>query len=389
MNLESSTELKALIAICSSSFLETKTNDLISTIEWEELFLITKKHRVSSIVYKNLTDATLSIPENFKTKLASETKKSTIRMLKFTAEISIICSELKKLSISIIPLKGPIAAKQIYGDYTAKNSRDIDFLIQIEELEKVINWLEEQGYENSYPFNSLSKKQKKAFQKANNQLAFFHPEKKIQVELHWRLFANSYLLPISFQDLLKDGYQITVGKSTINCLSNKHLLFYLITHGAKHNWSLLYWLMEVATLIQKEKFDWETTLEESIQLGIERPLVQGIILIESLFKIPAPSVIHEYYTNQKVIQGLVKSSIQAINDNSQDQAEKSISNYWQKLSYKLKLKKSWRYKLAYWNAISINDFELIKLPDSLFFGYFWLRPFFWIWRYLIQPIKKS
>jgi hypothetical protein len=387
MNLESSKELKALIAICSSSFSETETNDLISNIEWEELFLLTKKHRISSLVNKNLTNSSLQVPENFKKQIALEIKKSTLRMLSFTAEISNICSEFKKQSIPIIPLKGPIAAKQIYGDFTAKNSRDIDFLIPEENLEEAIKWLESQGYVNSYSFNSLSKKQKKAFQKTNNQLAFFHPKKKIQVEIHWRLFANPHFLPLPFDELLKESNPITVGKVEINCLSKKHLLFYLCAHGAKHNWSLLYWLLEVTNLIRNEKFDWETTLQEAIQLGIDRPLVQGLFLIETLFETSIPSEIQEYQKRNPIIQDLVQSCIFAIHDESQTQ--KTISAYWNKLSYKMKLKKSLNYKMGYFNPISIQDYEIIKLPDPLFFGYFWLRPIFWCWRYIFQPIKKS
>ena len=122
-------------------------------------------------------------------------------------------------------------------------------------------------------------------------------------------------------------------------------------------------------------------------MGVERPLAQGVLLIETLFNIPAPTIIQAYYKNQPIIQELVKSSIQALHDEIPTQ--KSISNYWNKLSYKMKLKKGLNYKMGYFNAISIRDYELIRLPNPLFFGYFWLRPFFWIWRYIFLPTKKS
>jgi hypothetical protein len=223
----------------------------------------------------------------------------------------------------------------------------------------------------------------------NNQLAFFHPKKKIQLEIHWRLFANTHLLPLTFDDLLKDSSQIMVGNTTIACLSNHHLLFFLCAHGAKHHWALLYWLMEIAALIQKVDYDWNIVLKEAKLMKVERPLVQGLVLIEMLFGLPSPLVIKEYYKTQKIIQNLVETSHQIIKEEGSFSQKTTISNYLKILNYKMKLRKGIRYKLGYLKMYSVQDFERFKLPDSLFFGYFWLRPFFWLWRYVIRPTRTS
>ena len=379
--------IEVLLKLCTASLKSEKLK--VELIQFESVIDLGNRHRISKIVENIIIKKNLTFPLDLIKHLSLQNKKGTLRMLSFTAEISLICEAFNQHSIAVIPLKGPIASKQIYGDFTAKSSRDIDLLIKEEQLEKCIKEIENQGYINSYPFNSLNKKQKKAFQKSNNQLAFFHPKKKIQVEIHWRLFANRHYLPLTFDELLKDSSPMVVGKTTVNCLSNKHLLLYLCAHGSKHQWALLYWLLEVATLIQKDKFDWKTILKEAIKLGIERPLVQGLLLTEILFKLPAPKVIQELYQQSKITQELVETSRAIIMEEDLFSQEASVSNYLKILDYKIKLSNRIQYKLSYFKINSINDFELVKLPDSLFFGYFWLRPIFWFWRYIIKPDRTS
>lgn len=379
--------LEVLVQLCD--FSPTNENKVIKRDQWESVINLAIKHRITKIVEYSINSFNIPISDKFRNQINNNNQKITLRMLLFTSEISVMSKNFSQLAIDVIPLKGPIASKQIYGDFTAKNSRDIDLLVREEQLEKCIVEIEKQGYINSYPFNSLSNKQKKAFKRSNNQLAFYHPEKKIQVEIHWRLFANQYFLPLSFDELLKDSTKINVGKTTINGLSEIHLLLYLCVHGSKHQWSLLYWLIEVATLIQKVEYDWKHILQEAINLGIERPLVQGLILIEKLFNLTAPKLIKEYYQENEIIQKLVETSREIIMEEASFSQKASVTNYLKILNYKMKLNNRMLYKLAYFKLNSINDFELVKLPDSLFFGYFWLRPVFWFLRYIIQPTKKQ
>jgi hypothetical protein len=385
-NQPKSSAIESLLELCASSVNQEQITLQINN--WKSVIDLAEQHRIAKVVDQVIKAQEMSIPSELNERLTTLTKRGTLRMLAFSAEISSICHPLNQEGIKAIPLKGPIAAKQIYNDFTAKFSRDIDFLIQQEQLDHTIQIIEQQGYVITYPYQSLSAKQKKAFQKVNNQLAFFHVQKKIQLEIHWRLFVNPYLLPITFDKLIAEGSQIQIGKTTVPCLSNKHLLFFLCAHGAKHQWALLYWLVEVATLIKKENFDWDIILQEAIRFNIERPLVQGIMLIEIHFKMPAPICIRKHYQKDKTIQEIVQISSMIVNENEQNISKNPILNYWQNLSYKMKLKKELNYKLAYWKGFSVNDFQLIKLPDALFFCYFWFRPIFWVWRYIVRPIKK-
>lgn len=384
---QKSTAIKYVQQLCASLFI--KKNRQFEIHDIKHVVDCAVEHRVVKAIDKAIKEQNIPISEKLSKQFNANNKKTSLRMLFFSSEISLICQELAQHSITAIPLKGPIAAKQIYDDFTAKNSRDIDLLVPQGSLESTIQLIEQKGYTCKYTYHELNPKQQSAFQRINNQLSFIHSEKKIQLEIHWRLFANPYLLPISFDELVSDSSTISVSNRPVIVLSSKHLLFYLCAHGAKHHWALLYWLLELATLIRKESYSWEKLLQEAIDLGIERPLVQGVILVEKHLEIQAPSVIKTYYQRHKTIQQLVEISSRVLKESYSDFSSPSISNYLQILSYKMKLRSNLRYKLAYWNTLSIKDFELVKLPQALFFGYFWLRPVFWLWRYLVRPTKTS
>lgn len=382
-NQSTSTPLEVLLQWCS--FTPLKEKRTLSFKDWEQLIDLAISHRIGKVLGQVIRVHQLDVPAELQTRLTELNKRSSIRMLSFTAEIGLICNELKAQAIDVIPLKGPIAAQQIYGDFTAKNSRDIDLLIAAENLPKVISFLEEKDYLLNGPFHSFSPKQRKAFLQLNNQLSFHHPVKKIQLEIHWRLFANPHFLPLSFQELTQQSSSLHVGKTSVTSLSYRHLLFYLSIHGAKHQWTLLYWLHELATLIQHQSFDWKALLQEAIDLGIERPVVQSIILAERLLQVKAPTVIQQYYAQHSLLPSLVEHCENMIREEQFGSTPKSVFNYGKALRYKMKLNKGFRYKLAFWSPLSVNDFELVRLPDSFFFAYYILRPFFWLWRYLFNP----
>jgi len=376
-----------LIDVCANSLVQKKTTVPIS--HWKEVLRLAKHHRITRLLESTSANKSSLNHSEEADQLNAINKRNRLRMLAYTAELSLIGRKFEDENIPVIPLKGPVAAYQVYGDFAAKHSRDIDVLIQEENLDQVIELLNKEGYTLAMPYVNYTPKQKSYFQKVSNQLVFFNPRKRIQLEVHWRLFANRYFLPLSFNDLLQTATRVKVGQeTTLLAISPEYLMLYLCAHGAKHKWALLYWLHEVATLAKKEEFNWLSLLNNSIHYGIERPVVQGLVLAHELFGIQIDSCILNYYKGRPLIQNLVHSAKEVILMNQSHNASNSILTHWKLLDYKRKLVKSLKYKINFANGISTLDFELIKIPDKLFFAYFWMRPLFWFWRYIISPIKK-
>lgn len=383
MNQELTLELKALISLYSNSEVDLKIQEEFEKIDWELFIQLCKEHRIITNIYDKLKAARINIPKQFANTFTQEDRRIKTRMLYFTAEINSLTKLFQEKEIETIFLKGPVAAKQIYNEFTSKNSRDIDFLVREDSIEKCIDLLENNNYQITYPFENLTERQKKYFIKTNNQLAFYNTEKHIQVEMHWRLFANPFLLPYSFSELLYNGEDVAIGNTMVKALGKDHLLFYLCSHGAKHQWHLMYWLLEVKQLAQKENYDWKDILDKAIKIGADRSLIQAIVLIGRVFQETIPEEFKAQLKKDKTTIELINKAQKRILE-GHDRLKDDLKSYGRSLSYKMKLRKGLKYKLAYLNLLSNNDFQVLKLPNAIFILYYPLRPFIWCWRFIIK-----
>ncbi|MBL4710636.1 MAG: nucleotidyltransferase family protein [Flavobacteriales bacterium] len=372
--------INTLLQLCKSYL---QKEDLVineGILRNESLLTLAKQHRVTMPLAPYFSKIFEAGDAKNQKSLKEFNERIRLNMLKFTQESLQLLQLFDRQNLFCFCLKGPIGAKQIFDDYTAKDSRDIDVLIDESKIEAYIDIIQERGYAPIFDFQQLNTKQKNYFKKVNNQLAFFHKEKKIMLEIHWRLFANDNLLSLSYEELKSKSQTVSIANHSVNTFSDEHLLFYLIAHGAKHKWSKLYWLLEISVLIQKTEFNWLSVVKKAQKLHLERMLFQAFILIQELFNIAPPvNILRSRKINQLVNE--VKSDIFNRNNSSY---QKSIKNYWSILKYKMKLKSDISYKLNYFNFISIQDFKTLPMPEQLFGLYYICRPFLWTRRYLIK-----
>ena len=372
------------MAFCKAYLNDKHRVMLPAGIHWAKFIQLAQKHRVLFPVHQIVQRSGLVLPPEVDAEIRKINKALTVKALKHTSHIIAISKILEEQHIPHLFIKGPVAAQQIYNDPFAKHSRDIDVVVDPSQIHPALKSLQKKGYQLIGGFDQFSPKQQQAFLSFQNQLVLVHTREKGQVEIHWRLFSNRYLFPLSFQETLVGAEQIRIGPKEVNGLSGKYLLFYLCTHGAKHHWSQLYLLTEVVRLLRSMAFNWKETLAKAMELGVERPLVQALLLAEICFQEETPPAVKEYAARDKTICKLVDLAYKAILGQIEVPVDHGARNYLKALAYRLWLRKDLRYKVGYWQPVSVNDFRLVKLPESLFFLYAWLRPFFWCWRYFIK-----
>ena len=374
------------------SFLN-KTNVLDNIVdytadEWQMLVERSTFHRIVIPLSEFVKRNHITVPEEQKASLQKETHKVSVRMLSLATEIVNLSRDFNQKNRPFIFLKGPVLCKQIYGDFITKDSRDIDLLIQESEIDYFTKILIKRGYKLLYPYRSLNGKQKLYFRKYNNQLSFYNSATKIQVEIHWRLFANKHLLTLSFNEIVENSSKLKVATEELLVFSADQLILYLCIHGAKHKWYKLYWLLELSFLLKSKTIDYTKLIELANEKDVMRPLIQGLYLSKLLFATHFPDDLQKVYEKDAVLKSLVSEVHEGLLSGKEDDSkEKSVKNYIKSLQYKMKLKRDLKYKLSYFQFVSIQDFLLLPLPSYLFIFYFPLRPLLWVWRYLI-PTKN-
>ena len=83
-----------------------------------------------------------------------------------------------------------------------------------------------------------------------HHLSYFHPEKGIQLEIHWRLHPPPSKEP-SFEELWKRKRKSELTTYPVYFLGQEDLFLYLITHGARHGWFRLRWLIDIDKMVEK------------------------------------------------------------------------------------------------------------------------------------------
>ncbi|MFC2176410.1 nucleotidyltransferase family protein [Bacteroidota bacterium] len=371
-----SKELDLLLTCCKDAPFEFPKP---GSFDQDLFFKLVKAHRVIPQVHLAFAAHRNQFPSLFQ-KLEKLNERATKKMLILSSNLLRIQSAFSNKNIDVLAFKGPALAQLVYGSLNARFSRDLDLLVRQKDLNKATTELKNLGFEKCYPDFDLSPKQQAYFERQYDQMVFVKRKPYVVVELHWRLFQNKHLLPISAEELITDKQTLDIGRSDIHTLSNKHLLLYLAAHGAKHNWEKIYWLADFSNLYKKDPSLFRSSLEEAKKLQVEQILYQAIMLSGKYLGTSVEKWILEAAKNNNKAVKLTHIASQALEEHTNNHRSRSYSTLLDSLFYRIKLKPTWKYRLAYFKPVSVYDFNTVQLPDSLFFLYFPLRPAIWCWR---------
>lgn len=179
--------------------------------------------------------------------------REKMRHLKLVQNFICVTDLLRQNEIPFCCLKGPLLSQRIYNDPAVRYSHDIDLLIELSDLEKIIEVFLSNGF-HFIPgmFWPENKTQQELLIKNTHDISFINKENGLHVEMHWTLM---HTLPISQKKLKKivqkNQEEIIFAERKFNVLTKELELIYLMIHGARHRWERLKWLVD----IQEYPFD--------------------------------------------------------------------------------------------------------------------------------------
>ncbi|MDO7907224.1 nucleotidyltransferase family protein [Paenibacillus sp. JX-17] len=347
-------------------------------LNWDSFLDLAKHHRVYPNVYQILTSLQLDyVPEKVMEELRKECSSNAFTMLRLAAESGELSERLSNEGIRVLALKGPVLAQELYGSYALRTSKDLDILVSMDDARHADAVLKEMGYvpKSELPHISV------AWKWREHHWCYAHPQKRIQVELHWRLNSDLGSEP-GFEELWSARKSCQITGKPVHYLGSDHLISYLLSHGCRHGWFRLRWLSDIQTLIDHGT-DWEGVVRHLQQYGQEFAAGQAMVLLTALFRTKPPAGTEKLMNERS--QQLASASLKFIMDPTPiTQAKRS---YW---SYLFSLK-STRQKSAFIMLYLLpgqRDAATIKLPRQLHFMYFVLRPFLWGWRQIAMRGDK-
>jgi hypothetical protein len=295
-------------------------------------------------------------------------------MLQLSGEMEQISRLFSENQIRLLFLKGPAIAADIYGDISLRTSKDLDVLIPINNLEKAEKLLLSLGYEKEEIPNVLNE-----WKWRYHHVTYFHPQKNIQIEIHWRLEPRPSMEP-TFNQLWGQKRVSTITSYPVYILGKEDLFLYLISHGARHGWFRLRWLVDIDQMLRKG-FDLEKT---NIILKNHRKRHlggQALILTSTLLDTPINDKM-QILTEGSRSKKLAQMAIFFIKEKMPLHIITS-TNYYRRYLFSLQssnLQRILRIMILFYP--SSTDVTTLRLPKHLHLCYFPLRPFLWAWRNL-------
>ncbi|WP_079505347.1 nucleotidyltransferase domain-containing protein [Mesobacillus jeotgali] len=366
-------ELKVQLSLLSKDIKEV----CFEGLNWDLFIDLAMHHRTFPVLYpklKQLQEGT--IPEYVMKTLEMQYRQNTFRMLQLCAEMEQVSNLFAKNEINLIVLKGPVLASDLYGDLSRRTCGDLDVLIPISDLKRAEELLLQEGYRKDDYIHSVLGDWKWR----HHHVTFFHETKLIKLEIHWRLNPGPGVEP-AFEDLWARKRVSSITNSPVYYLGREDLFTFLVSHGARHGWSRLRWLMDISQMVEQE-MEWRQILSMFEKYSSRDVAGQALILASELLGCRLPKGTEQLMTSSKA-KHLAKDAIfyieKMVNLHT-DPVPEEVAVFHKEHLFSLMSKKQKALFILSFLYPYPEDAETLPLPKQFHLLYFPLRPFLWGWR---------
>jgi hypothetical protein len=283
--------------------------------------------------------------------------------------------------IPVMTLKGPMLSYELYKDVGLRQSKDLDLAVAPDDINRAQNCLNDLGWRLDSTYFPMTPRQWERLWRTEQHLGFVDSQAGTALELHWR---NVWDLPgMNSARWARSIQSVWQGRS-YQAMNPIDEVLYLCCHGAEHAWFRAKWLGDLARIHAAGLVSWEAALERAQNTHQDKPLLSCLQILKAVYGLPLPELQRSPWENLSSF--LIDSPLYSLKI-SKDPAASAALNL---LPGRVRLmlyerqvlpRRSWRESLSEL-AYCREDFEVLRLPDSIFWAYVPLRPILWGWRKL-------
>jgi hypothetical protein len=271
-----SPEFELLLACCGSPE-ATLTEALALHINWERLLALAEHHRLIPALYQSVENRD-DFPLNIRSVLKARFHNHIQKVLRFSAALTRVTRRFAEHDIPVLAHKGPVMSQQLYGDTAQRQFGDLDFLVLAKDVVRARSALMELGYR---PKLTLSPRQEKAYLRSGYEYVFGLGSDRNLLELQWQIVPRFYAIAFDMEALIRRSVVMQFEGTQVRTLSNEDLLLVLCVHAAKHEWTQLAMVRDIAALA-KFAPDWHWIEAEARRLAISKIIAVSLRLAHSL-----------------------------------------------------------------------------------------------------------
>jgi hypothetical protein len=261
---------------------------------------------------------------------------------------------------------------------------DLDVLVRRRDVSRASALLANDGYEAHFKLNAA---EERAFMRLSYVQLFTRDAGQRAVELHWAIAPRFFSFPLQTERLWERAGTITLAAQNVLAPAREDLLLLLCVHGSKDLWERLEWVAGVAEIIRNGvEINWQRLVEESEALGAARMLLLGLSLAHTLLDAPLPAAILRRIAEDGKIETLNAQVREGM------YAEQAVPGVKRTVSFHLKTRERVRDRVRYCALLALTttpvDWASVRLPRSLAFVYYVLRPFRLMRKYVLNPSRQ-
>ena len=386
-----------LTAACAMWPPSEKRNEAIRTaatgpLDWAHFLRVVKRHQVLGLVHNGLMCARPRVPSEVAQAISAEAVTVLRESLAMAAEAVRLQRVFDDVGLEVLFLKGPLLAVLAYGNLALRNAKDIDLLVDPDVVSQAAALIIGAGYRRLDPPPNVGDTGLRRLMPFRKDLGFVHKSTGQHIELHWKLFLNSYAM--NDNSVTRESRIIPLTRTTqLRTLGDEDLFTFLCVHGALHWWNQLKWLADIGALLASAPKGDVTRLKRAGETrGAGQAVRLALLLCHRILQVPLPDCILTSLGNNLTIRWLEDVSLNTMNlgEGARDSHEVRFGTTRGSLSGLL-LARGWRYRLTEIRKLLFNETDIlaIPLPQSLNLLYPIMRFPLWLWRHAKNKARKG
>ncbi|MCH8476713.1 MAG: nucleotidyltransferase family protein [Wenzhouxiangella sp.] len=343
--------------------------------DWGEFALRAGRHFIAPLCLRHLRALpAFSAQETACQALVQVIRPMTLHSLKLAAlQRNFVQTQLKPLEVPFLAVKGRALATRYYGDAGLRYCRDIDILVPRRRLVDVIEQAQQAGYRVYPDMVEISRGEARVLASQARVVALLGPE-NIFIEVHAQLDKTGFLLDHVAMTARADS--IELDGITTPVLATTDCFIYICLHHTKHFWSRLNWLADLDAIVQADDFDRATVMSEASRLGVDATVAACLCLHEACGQ-PDPFA---WPGLTEPARDLLQASLANLEGGCEVEFEQRKGRLSLEFNFDWQFPPGYRRRDFWYNFKSffkptLSDYQLLPLPESMYWMYYGLRPF--------------
>jgi Uncharacterised nucleotidyltransferase len=270
---EATPEWRALVECARPYFAPARLIELFATpLHWASFLDLADDHGLLALLAERVRAAPAAVPAEIRRQLQERQRAQALFSLSLAAELFRVLDRFASCVLEVLLTKGPALAVRCYGGPASRQYTDLDFVIRGRDVERATEAMIALGYDSKVSVKSIQA------QKFPGEYVFAKHDARVLVEFHTERTFRYHPRPLPVDKLFARCASVRLDGGDVPALSLEDELILISIHAAKHFWTRLMWVSDVAALITRKDLDWDRVLAAAGEVDAERMLRIGLLL---------------------------------------------------------------------------------------------------------------